>query len=105
MSLAGICLPVALVLIPRGIQAPALAVPLASLPGPHVLAPISQPALPCTSGTSVSPQTSRQGCKAEANCDDTGDTLPTARPHYPTDVGLAFPSTSSVLAHMHGRTA
>lgn len=39
--------PVTLVLVSRGIYASALAMPFASLPGPHVLAPINQPALPC----------------------------------------------------------
>lgn len=47
MSMMGIILPFALELVPRDIQASALTVPLACLPAPHILALISQPALPC----------------------------------------------------------
>lgn len=45
--MAGILLPLALVLVSRGIEASALPMPLACLPGAHILATISQSALPC----------------------------------------------------------
>ena len=46
ITMTGIILPLTLILVPRGIPAPALAMPLTSLPFPHILASVSQPALP-----------------------------------------------------------
>lgn len=54
ISMAGIVLPLALILVSRGIKASALPMPLACLPGPHILATIGQLALPCAFKDDVS---------------------------------------------------